>query len=90
MPNAIITTDDLREFKDDLLEDIRTLLTGPRTQTIKRYLKSYEVREMLNISTGTLHNLRVNGTLPFTRVGNVLLYDQDDIINILDANKENA
>ena len=45
---------------------------------------------MLNISTGTLHNLRVNGTLPFTKVGNILLYDQEDIVQILEANKSNV
>lgn len=90
MPSSIITTDDLQDFKLELLEDIRSLITGPNAQKIKKYLKSYEVREMLNISTGTLHNLRVNGTLPYTRVGNILLYDQADIINILEANKSNA
>lgn len=90
MPSTFITTDDLRDFKLELLDDIRNLITGPKAQKIKKYLKSYEVREMLNISTGTLHNLRVNGTLPYTRVGNILLYDQSDIINILEANKINV
>nr|WP_255480556.1 helix-turn-helix domain-containing protein [Mucilaginibacter sp. E4BP6] len=30
---------------------------------------------MLHISTGTLHNLRTNGTLPFTKIGGVVFYD---------------
>ena len=90
MPSSIITTDDLREFKLELLDEITKLISGPKAQKVKKYLKSYEVREMLNISTGTLHNLRVNGTLPFTKVGNILLYDQEDIVQILEANKTNA
>ena len=90
MPSTIITTDDLRDFKIELLDDISKLISGPKSQKVKKYLKSYEVREMLNISTGTLHNLRVNGTLPYTRVGNILLYDQADIIDILESNKENS
>jgi len=90
MSSTIVTTDDLREFKLELLEDIQNLITGPRVQKIKKYLKSYEVKEMLNISSGTLHNLRINGTIPFTRVGNVLLYDLDDIIQLLEENKENV
>ena len=90
MPSTFITTDDLRDFKLELLDDITNLITGPKAQKIKKYLKSYQVRDMLNISTGTLHNLRVNGTLPYTRVGNILLYDQDDIINILESNKQNV
>ena len=90
MPSSIITTDDLREFKLELLDEITKLISGQKAQKVKKYLKSYEVREMLNISTGTLHNLRVNGTLPFTKVGNILLYDQEDIVQILEANKTNA
>jgi|GEM_PF-168902 len=90
MPSSIITTDDLREFKLELLDEITKLISGPKAQKVKKYLKSYEVREMLNISTGTLHNLRVNGTLPFTKVGNILLYDQEDIVQILEANKTNT
>lgn len=90
MPSTFITTDDLRDFKLELLDDITNLITGPKAQKIKKYLKSYQVREMLNISTGTLHNLRVNGTLPYTRVGNILLYDQEDIIMLLETNKINV
>ena len=90
MPTTLITTDDLRDFKSELLDDIRNLITGPKARKIKKYLKSFEVREMLNISTGTLHNLRVNGTLPYTRVGNILLYDQEDIIMLLETNKINV
>ena len=90
MSSTFITTDDLRDFKLELLDDITNLITGPKAHKIKKYLKSYQVRDMLNISTGTLHNLRVNGTLPYTRVGNILLYDQEDIINILEANKSNV
>ncbi len=90
MPSTFITTDDLREFKSELLDDIKNLINGPQTKRVNKYLKSYEVREMLNISTGTLHNLRINGTLPYTRVGNILLYDLQDIIKILESNKQNG
>ncbi len=89
MSNTFITTDDLREFKTELLEDIKDLIKAPKSSESKKYLKSFEVKKMLSISSGTLHNLRINGTLPFTRVGNVLLYDLDDIIKILESNKEN-
>ena len=90
MSNTFITTDDLQEFKTELLKDIKNIIKSPNNQGTKKYLKSFEVKQMLSISSGTLHNLRINGTLPFTRVGNVLLYDLDDIITILETNKENV
>jgi hypothetical protein len=41
----------------------------------KKWLKSKEVRELLQISSGTLQNLRVRGVLEFTRIGGTLFYD---------------
>lgn len=86
MAAEIITTDDLREFKIELLDDIKKLLSGS-DQSQKKWLKSPEVRKLLNISAGTLQNLRINGTLPYTKVGGVIYYDNDDINKILTSNK---
>jgi hypothetical protein len=43
----ILTQEDLQKFKTELFEELKTLLTIPRQQ--KKWLKSYEVREMLGI-----------------------------------------
>jgi len=51
-------------------------------------LKSREVRQLLNLSAGTLANLRVNGTLPFTKVGGVMFYDFKDIQKMIEVHKE--
>ena len=45
MPTSIITTDDLREFKMELLDDIKNLLAKQASGKIKKYLKSSEVME---------------------------------------------
>ena len=66
MPTSIITTDDLREFKMELLDDIKQLLTRQASGKLKKYLKSSEVMDLLQVSPGTLQNLRINGTLPYT------------------------
>ncbi len=87
MPTSIITTDDLREFKMELLDDIKQLLNNQSGHTTKRWLKSPEVKEFLGISSGTLQNLRINGTLPYTKVGGVLYYDYEEIINVMEKNK---
>lgn len=87
MPANIITTDDLREFKMELLDDIKNLLAKQATGKIKKYLKSSEVMDLLQVSPGTLQNLRINGTLPYTKVGGIIYYDVEEIQKVMDANR---
>lgn len=87
MPSEIITTDDLREFKTELLAEFRKLLKEHHGQPAKKWLKSYEVRKLLGISPGTLQNLRINGTLPYTKIGGSLFYDYEDIRKMLEENQ---
>lgn len=87
MGATIITTEDLMEFKGELLEDIKDLLQQQNGQTGKKWLKSNEVRELLGISPGTLQNLRINGTLPYTKIGGVLYYEYHEIMEVLERNK---
>lgn len=87
MPTSIITTDDLREFKLELLGDIKELLNSRSISKPKKWLKSQEVREILSISPGTLQNLRINGTLPYSKVGGVIYYDYEEILKVIEENK---
>ncbi len=86
-PATIITTDDLREFKMELLDDIKNLLSKQTTGKLKKYLKSSEVMDLLQVSPGTLQNLRINGTLPYTKVGGIIYYDAEEIQNVMTANR---
>ncbi|MCR8667481.1 helix-turn-helix domain-containing protein [Aestuariibaculum sp. M13] len=87
MAATIITTDDLYEFKIELLEDLKALLSKETENRTRKWLKSPEVRELLGISHGTLQNLRINGTLPYSKVGGVLYYDYQDIIKVIENSK---
>lgn len=87
MGATIATTDDLREFKMELLDEIRELLQKDPSRQVKRWLKSGQVRELLGISPGTLQNLRLNGTIPYTKIGGVLYYDYNEIIKVLESNR---
>jgi hypothetical protein len=86
MAATIITTDDLEQFKIELLKEIKGILSGTPMEE-KKWLRSGEIRKLLKISPGTLQNLRVNGTLPFTKIGGVIYYAYDDITNMLQDNK---
>ena len=87
MPASIVTTDDLRDFKTELLDEFKTLLTKQAEGKLKRSLKSNEVMELLQISPGTLQNLRINGTLPYTKVGGIIFYDSEEIQKVMADNR---
>jgi len=82
----LITRNDLRQFRDELLREIKELLQT-KTSNEQGWLRSKEVRKMLNISTGTLQNLRVTGVLRYTKMGGSLYYRQDDIVKVMEANQ---
>ncbi|WP_373059488.1 helix-turn-helix domain-containing protein [Zunongwangia sp. H14] len=87
MPASIITTDDLREFKTELLEEIKSLLDQQSSGTLKQYFKSSDVMEFLQISPGTLQNLRTNGTLPYTKIGGIIYYEAADVQKAMDQHR---
>lgn len=90
MAATIITTEDLLEFKIDLLKEIKKMIQSSESHNIKKWLKSKEVTKLLNISPNTLQNLRINGTLTYTKIGGTIYYDNTDIERLLNTNKVSA
>jgi hypothetical protein len=86
MSVEIITKEDLNEFRRLLIADLSTMLEI-KPQQQKKWLKSNEVRKLLNISPGTLQNLRINGTLIYSRVGGIIFYESAHIDKLLNGNK---
>lgn len=89
MATSIITMEDLHNFKVELLDEIKKILSQRQTAPTQRWLKSHQVRRLLTISPGTLQHLRINGTLPYTKIGGVLYYDAADIEKMLQDGKRN-
>jgi len=81
----LITREDLKEFKSELLNEIKAIVKPGDGQS-RKWLKSAEVRKLLKISPGTLQNLRINGTLRYTKVGSIIYYKQEDIDKVLEGN----
>jgi hypothetical protein len=86
MPTQIITTDDLREFKIELLQELKNILKTNPVATTKKYYKSTELMKLLKVSPGTLQNLRINGTIPYTKIGGIIYYDADEISKLMREN----
>lgn len=82
MAIEVLTKEDLEDFKKELLEDIKSLFHS-KSSGQKQWLRSSEVRELLNISSGTLQNLRINGTLRYSKVGGTIYYDFQDIAKLM-------
>lgn len=78
----LVTREDLNEFRNLLLNDLKQFIQ-PQSQEKNKWLKSYEVRKLLNISAGTLQNLRMNGTLVYTKIGGLMYYKYSDIEKVL-------
>ncbi len=89
MATTILTIEDLQDFKKELLQELKSLFPTNHSGNQKKWLKSKEVRNMLGISPGTLQTLRINGTIPYSKMGGVIYYDNDEIQRILYANRIN-
>lgn len=85
--NQLVTLDDLEKFRINLLMDIRKVLDGQLAKPPKKWIKSSEVKKLLNISGGTLVTLRKTGQLPFKRVGGLMFYDAAEIDLTLSPDK---
>jgi hypothetical protein len=80
----LVTKEDLKELENNLLNAIK-LINKPGQGEVKKWLKSVEVRKLLNISPGTLQNLRINGTLRYTKIGGIMYYKLEDINKIMEG-----
>lgn len=92
MPAEILTTDDLREFKLEIISEIKKLLSDhiAHKPESKRFLKSTDLQELLDLSPASLQNLRNSRVLPFSKVGGTFFYDWEDIIHLMNKFKKPA
>jgi len=77
----LITKNDLLVFKQELFAELSKSFAIAKP--IKKWLKSNEVKEILDCSSGTLQNLRIKGTLNPTKIGGTWYYDSDQVQNLL-------
>lgn len=81
--SEVVTTEDLRQFSMLLLDKIGILLKESnfvKTETYEpEWLKSKAVRKMLDISAGTVQNLRVTEKVRFKKVLGSYYYNREDL-----------
>lgn len=87
----IVTREDLRQFKREMLEELKQIIGNKEKGNLDReWLKSAEVRRLLGISPGTLQNLRTGGTLPYRKVGGSMYYRKKDIRKMMEGGNGNG
>lgn len=83
MQIEIITQADLQKLREDIVNDIKALL---KPRDIRRWLKSSDLQKMLQCSPGTLQNLRIQGHLPYTKIGGSIYYLASDVEKMMEEN----
>jgi len=84
----IITIEDLKNFKQELLNTIKELLKVDDTKD-HRWLKAKEVKTLLSVSDNTLRQLRIVGKLTRIRVGRSYYYDKQQVLNLFTERSSN-
>jgi hypothetical protein len=59
----------------------------PKKSQTSNYYRNHDLKQLFGLSNNTIIKYRENGTLPFTRLGDVYLYNVNDIDNILKQNQ---
>lgn len=90
MPAEILTTDDLQKFKQEMITEIKHLISdlAALKPAEKKFLKNLELQERLDMSSASLQNLRNARVLPYTKLGGTIYYDWDDVIQLMNKFKK--
>lgn len=63
------------------IDQLRSFLTSQKSE--QKYLRSADVRQMLNISDSTLQRLRINNTIPSVKINGTWFYKYEDVGNMM-------
>jgi hypothetical protein len=86
----IPTIDDLKRllesFKTEIVEEIITKMKVGAITNNTKWLRSKDVRRVMNISDGSLRNLRNDGTLRSKKIRGMYFYNEVDVRKMMEPN----
>jgi len=86
-----VTKEDLRQFGLLLIGTIRKLIPvsseNEKEAVHPEWLKSRVVRKLLDISPGSLQNLRITGKIRFKKVLGSYYYNRSDLMQLFNDDK---
>src|ERR1700709_1609296 len=87
--DQLITVQDLIDFKQQLIGDIKRLLKEQAGHPGHQWLKAFEIKKMLRLSESKLQYLRDKGVIPFKKLGGVTYYNLEEIEQLMNSGKLN-
>lgn len=85
----LVTLDDFKAFRAELLAELKALLIRTPSPDHGQWLRSNEACRLLRVCPGTLRNMRRNGALPCKKIGRVVYYRYDDIRRMISGRSKN-
>lgn len=86
-----VTREDLALFKSELLQEIKQLITEAiKPAPPKKWIKSYQLKEMLPVSDGKLQQLRSTGALSCSIIDGLAFYDMDEVMAFMERAKHSS
>lgn len=86
-----ITKNDLDILREQLISDIGKLIDGKpiggKESEEFGWMRSKSIRKKLNISAGTLQNLRITGKIRFKKILGSYYYNSEDLMHLFDDGK---
>lgn len=83
MIDNLVTKEDLHNFRLLLLADIENLILKKDNNIIEtEWLRSKDIRKILNVSPGTLQNMRIAGKLKYRKILGSYYYNKNDLENL--------
>lgn len=87
--DQLITVQDLLDFKQQLIVDIKKLLKEQSGHPGHQWLKAFEIKKMLRLSESKLQYLRDKGLIPFKKLGGITYYNSEEIEKLMASGKLN-
>ena len=74
--DELLTKKDLVEFELKILEKMDHLLKPNLTPKL---LRNADLKKMLKLSDSAIQNLRIQGQLPYSKIGGTIYYKLEDV-----------
>jgi hypothetical protein len=87
MSAEVVTKEDLQVFRLLLLEDLKKVISAMQPEEKPEWLKSGDVRKILNVSPNSLQNLRINGQLHPKKISGSWYYSMPEIKALFKTSK---
>ena len=74
----------MTELKREIVDEVKHLMKQGQAPDLKKWVKSVDVKKLLNVSHGKLQAMRNSKMIAFTRIGGTIYYNVDDIQRMLE------